>query len=223
MSLSYETLLEIQSLADGELEGEARSRIEKLVAESAEARGVLEGLRAPHVGLWITESVDQRATAAGVDAIAENVIARLSGDRPLSAPVSAPVSALAVQAVQAANQGGVVARIDGPTRRAPARGLGARAAVVTAVSALALAAGVAFVLRAGGSSDVDRMPVASGNLPSVDMQGPPGQGGSGVEVDDVDSPRGISVFEIPLRGASAMAGAKSASSVVIWIDDEGTK
>jgi hypothetical protein len=211
MSLSPETLLDIQSLADGELDGDARQRVEKLVAESAEARSVLEGLRAPHVGLWLTEAVDRRATAAGVDQVAENVMARLSGDRPA-------VPALAVQA-------GVVARIDARPPGRQARSMGARAAVATAVTALALAAGVAFVVRSGGRQDVGRMPVASVGLPSVDMQGPPAaQGSSGVEVDEVDSPsRGVSVFEIPLRSASAMAGSASASSVVIWIDDEGAK
>ena len=48
-----------------------------------------------------------------------------------------------------------------------------------------------------------------------------------VEVDDVDSPsRGISVFEIPIPGsggATASVGARSGSSVVVWIDDEGSK
>jgi hypothetical protein len=206
MSLPHETLLELQSLADGELEGEARLRVEKLVAESEEARRILQGFQAPHVGLWITEAIERRADAAGADRIAEDVMARLSAER-----AERPGS-------------GVVARIDAPTRRGPARPFGARAAVATAVSAMALAAGVAFVLRSGGRPDVDRMPVASVGLPSVDMQGPPVPGGSGVEVDEVDSPsRGVSVFEIPLRGASAMAGATSASSVVIWIDDEGAK
>jgi hypothetical protein len=208
MSLSPETLLDIQSLADGELDGEARQRVEKLVAESAEARSVLEGLRTPHVGLWLTEAVDRRATAAGVDQVAENVMARLSGDRDRAAP------------------SGVVARIDGRARGGQTRSMGPRAAVVTAVTALALAAGVAFVLRTSGRQDTGRMPVASVGLPSPDMQGPPavGASGSGVEVDEVDSPsRGVSVFEIPLRGASAMAGSTSASSVVIWIDDEGAK
>jgi hypothetical protein len=212
MSLPHDTLVEIQSLADGELEGEARLRVEKLVTESAEARSVLEGLRAPHVGMWLTDAVDRRATAAGVDRIAENVMGRLSGDR-LSAGDSG-----------ARGDAGVVARIDRPARRAPLRAF-PRAAVTTGVTALALAAGVAFVLRSGGRpSDAERMPVASVGLPNVDMQGPPTQPSGGVEVDEVDSPsRGVSVFEIPLRSASARAGGTSASSVVIWIDDEGAK
>jgi hypothetical protein len=211
MSLPQETLLELMSLADGELEGEARLRAEKLVAESDEARRVVEGFRSKHVGMWLSESLDGRATAAGADGIAEAVMGRLPAGHP---------------------GGGVVARIDlarPQPRRSSSR---ARVLAGAAFAATALAAGVALLLRPGdrGLLDAgDRMPVASVGQPSVDMQQPPSQvaAGSGVEVDEVDSPsRGISVFEIPLgraAGASALAGGGSPSSVVIWIDDEGAK
>jgi hypothetical protein len=215
MSLSQETLLELMSLADGELEGEARLRAERLVAESDEARRVLDGLRsqqAQQLGTWLSESMDLRATAAGADGIADAVMSRLSAERPA---------------------GGVVARIDDARgARSGASGRSARVLVGAALAATALAAGVALLLRPGDQGLLagrDRMPVASVGMPSVDTEGPPTQAapGGGVEVDEVDSPsRGISVFEIPLgrsAGASARAGGASASSVVIWIDDEGAK
>lgn len=80
-------------------------------------------------------------------------------------------------------------------------------------AAVALAAAALLVVRSShrpGASVVAETPVA-----------PPLQG-AGVEVDNIDSPsRGVSVFEIPARGASAAVGASpSPSSVVIWIDDE---
>ncbi len=211
MSLSQETLLELMSLADGELEGEARLRAEKLVAESDEARRVLEGFKAPHVGMWLSESFERRAASGGADGIADAVMGKLAAESPAAA------DALSARR-------GVVSRIDG--RRG--RSTGVFVAAVCAVTALA--AGVALFIRSGQREGGDRMPVASVGMPSVDMQGPPPgpRGiGSGVEVDEVDSPsRGISVFEIPLRDlgtASANAGGRSPSSVVIWIDDEGAK
>jgi hypothetical protein len=212
MSLSQETLLELMSLADGELEGEARLRAEKLVAESDEARRVLEGFKAPHVGMWLSETLERRAAAGGADGIADLVMGKLAAESPPAAHALAAGS-------------GVVSRID--ARRSGSKG---RVFVAAVCAVTALAAGVALFVRSGQRAGGDRMPVASVGMPSVDMQGPPpgpGGSGSGVEVDEVDSPsRGISVFEIPLRdlgAASASAGGHSPSSVVIWIDDEGAK
>src|SRR5258708_28102684 len=78
VSLPHETVLELMSLADGELEGEAREHAEKLIAESDEARRVVEAMRGPHVGIWLKDAIDRRADAAGVDGIAETVMARLA-------------------------------------------------------------------------------------------------------------------------------------------------
>ncbi len=206
MSLPHETLLELMSLADGELEGEAKLRAEKLVAESDEARRAVEAYRAPHVGMWLSETLGRHATAAGADGIAGAVMGQLAGDR---------------------QRGGVVARLEDARPRASAKNRVLFAAVITAT---ALAAGVALFIRSSERAAGDRSPVASNGMPSVDMQGPPpaqATPGSGVEVDEVDSPsRGISVFEIPLHdlgGASASVGGRPSSSVVIWIDDEGAK
>ncbi|HEY8042133.1 MAG TPA: hypothetical protein VIF15_20155 [Polyangiaceae bacterium] len=203
MSLPQETMLELMALADGELDGEARQRAEKLVADSEEARGVLramEGLRSPALGAWLEESMESRSAAA--DGIADAVMARLaSGD------------------------GGVVRLVDARARRASR----VQVAIGATCAALALAAGIAVYIRSDRETVSQRLPVASVGEPSVDVAPPPSAPAyaaqspvKGVEVDEIDSPsRSISVFQIPAGGPAAAA---KASSVVIWIeDDKGSK
>ena len=185
MSLSRETMMQLMAFVDGELEGDDRARIERLVAESSEARNVVDAMRSPAIGTWLEGEIAERAAAA--DGVAGAVMAKLPA-------------------------------------RGPSR---ARAPVVVAIgAALALAAGVALILRSQGESSESHAPVASVELPSVDTQVLPvvaQRPTQGVEVDEVDSPsRGISVFEIPLPGAAA-ANANGPSSVVIMIEDEGKK
>ena len=198
MSLSQETLLELMALADGELEGDDRARIEQLVADSDEARRTVEAMRSPAIGDWLREQLEADQHAAAADGIADAVMARLGSVE--------------------AEGGGVVRLADVRARRT------SRVQVVFAVATagLALAAGIVLYIRAGHSGTDGQAPVASVGTPSVDLQLPPSQG---VEVDEVDSPsRGISVFEIPIAGGAAAANAAGPSSVVIMIeDDQGAK
>jgi hypothetical protein len=182
VSLSRETMMDLMAFADGELEGEDRARVERLVAENSEARSVVDAMRSPAIGAWLDGEMAKRAAAA--DGIAGAVMAKLPA-------------------------------------RGPSRG---RPAVVISIgAALALAAGVALILRSQDSSTESNVPVASVDTPLVDMQPPAQRPTQGVEVDEVDSPsRGISVFEIPVPGAAA-ANANGPSSVVIMIEDEGRK
>jgi anti-sigma factor RsiW len=188
VSLSRETMMELMALADGELQGADRERVERLVAENGEARRVVDAMRSPTIGAWLEGEVAERTAAA--DGIADAVMAKL------------PVRV-------------------GARGRSPA-------VVISIGAALALAAGVALILRSQGGTTEAHEPVASVETPSVDMRPPPvvaqaQRPTQGVEVDDVDSPsRGISVFEIPVAGAAA-ANAKGPSSVVIMIEDEGKK
>jgi hypothetical protein len=202
MSLSQETLLELMALADGELEGDDRARIEQLVADSDEARRTVEAMRSPAIGDWLREQLEADEHAAAADGIADAVMARLES----------PVEA---------EGGGVVRLADVRARRT------SRVQVVFAVATagLALAAGIALYIRAGHSGTDGQAPVASVGTPSVDLQLPPVPPSQGVEVDEVDSPsRGISVFEIPIAGGAAAANAAGPSSVVIMIeDDQGAK
>jgi hypothetical protein len=206
MSLSRETLMELMALADGELEGKARERAEKLVADNEEARRVVETMRSPALGAWLGEVVQRRAGAA--DGVADAVMAGL-------------------EAKSTQQEDGGVVRLAGARPRRRTTWVPVAASVAAAI---AMAAGVAVVLRSIGRNEAPSAPVASVPEP-VRTAGSPSassafalQGASpkeGVEVEEIDSPsRGVSVFEIPLGSAAAAAGQAAPSSVVIWIDDE---
>ncbi len=213
MSLSHETVLELMSLADGELDGADKERVEKLVASSDEARRIMEAMRRGEVGAWLTVSMDERAGSAGADGIADAVMAAVG--QASSAPAPAPKASLSTEA------GGVVS-IAGRARRSSRLQI----ALSGAVAGLALAAAIALYVRAGGDGTTDHAPVASVGIPPVDFQVPsasvaqavpPG----GVEVNEIDAPsRGVSVFEIPVGAAAAVASPPGASSVVVWVDDD---
>jgi hypothetical protein len=198
LSLPNDTLLELMSLADGELEGEAKAHAEALVASSDEARRVVEAIRSPQIGEWLRDATTKRAVQAGIDGTADAVMAKLG---------------------VLSGEGGVV-RLAGSRDR---RGSRVQLVVAAAGAALALAAGIVFLVRSEATRSDQRMPVASVGMPAVDLEPPamaqktPAQG---VEVDEIDAPsRGISVFEIPAAGAAAAAVSRP-SSVVIWIEDD---
>lgn len=211
MSLSHDTVLELMSLADGELEGDDKERVEQLVSSSEEARRVVEAMRRGDVGAWLATSMDDRAGKAGADGIADAVMAAVG--QAANGPSKASVSSEA---------GGVVS-MAGRARRSSRLQI----AVSAAAAGLALAAAVALYVRAGGDQTADHAPVASVGIPPVDFQVPSAsvaqaEPAGGVEVNGIDAPsRGVSVFEIPVGAAAAVAGP---SSVVVWVDeDPGSK
>jgi hypothetical protein len=228
VSLTREVMIELMALADGELEGPARERAEKLVAENVEARRVVDAMRAPAVAMWLGDAMQERAVAAGADGVADAVMAKIA------APAAAGNGYAAVDGAGAPGEpreeGGVV-RLS--LARAGARRWSRLQVGAAALSgALALAAGVAFVLRSADHKEMGWAPVASVVAPSqtggrdvapsgtavAQLKAPPSQG---VEVDEIDSPsRGVSVFEIPLGSVAAAASPVALSSVVIWIDDD---
>jgi len=209
MSLPRETLLELMALADGELEGEAKHRAEKLVAESQEARRLVETMRACHadVGAWLDEALEPRLAAA--DGIADAVMARVEAER---------------------GEGGSVVRLADARARRASR---VQVTVAAVGAALALAAGVLLYMRSDRGGQ-DHATVASVDIPSLDVRPPPvlptatvaqqtARPSQGVEVDEIDSPsRGVSVFEIPIGAAAAAraGGGGGPSSVVIMVDDD---
>lgn len=157
--------------------------------------------------------------------VAENSEARSVVDAMRSPAIGTFLEAEMVERTAAADgiAGAVMAKLPA---RGPARGR-APVVVMSIGAALALAAGVALILRSEGATPGAHEPVASVDTPSVDVQPPPVVAAQrptqGVEVDEVDSPsRDISVFEIPVAGAAA-ANVKGPSSVVIMIEDEGKK
>jgi hypothetical protein len=207
MSLPKETLIDLMALADGELEGDALEQAERLMAGSDEARLIVEAMRAPGLGALLDEVMTERAGAA--DGIADAVMGKLA------------------QAGQAgaSEEGGVVRLADA---RARGRRTGPRTQLVAgALTALALAAGVAIYVRSNQDSGDLHSPVASVGNPAVDMQPPPStlaqaaRPRQDVEVDQVESPHDITVFSIPLGGAAAAAAnPANPSSVVIMIEDD---
>jgi hypothetical protein len=217
MSLSHETVLEIMSLADGELEGDDRERVEKLVASSDEARRVLESLRGAEVGTWLAESADQRAGRAGADGIADAVMSATEQPAKTAAPKASRTGSNA-----SLQDAAVVSLATGRARKSSR----VQMAVSAGAAALALAAAVALYVRAGGDGAAERAPVASVRIPPVDFQVPSAtvaqtEPSGGVEVNEIDAPsRGVAVFEIPVGAAAAVASPPGPSSVVVWVDDD---
>jgi hypothetical protein len=201
VNFSRETMLELMAFADDELEGDAKARVEALLAESAEARGVVASFRTPHLGRGLGEAFRARADAAHADDIAATVLRRLG----ISAAPPVPVS--------------LAARLSGPRARA-------RSAIFVAGGVLALAAAVAIVLRAshlgsGGSLREAHVGASSGQWVAPLRDVPSAPLPDGVEVRAVDAPsRTIEVLAIPVASAAASPAA-ARSRVVIWVDDDG--
>ncbi len=208
------------SLADGELEGDARDRVERLVASSDEARRVVEAMRRAEVGTWLSESTHDHAGRAGADGIADAVM--LAIEKSPQGRGAAPAASPRAPSVAVSMGGGVVSMAEGRSRRSSRL----QVAVSAAAAGLALAAAVGLYVRAGGDRNDERAPVASVGIPPVDFQAPSStvaqqtEPASGVEVNEIDAPHGVSVFEIPVGAAAAVANPTGASSVVVWVDDD---
>lgn len=207
MSLSHETVLELMSLADGELEGDDRDRLERLVASSEEARRIVESMRQGEVGSWLASSAHDRAGVSGADGIADAVMGAVEAAVPIGPRMS--------------QAGGLVSVAEARARRPSRFGVVATGAATV----LALAAAVALYVRAGGERVDEHAPVASvGVPPGAPLQAPSttmAQVGpaTGVEVNEIDAPsRGVSVFEIP--AAAAVMPSKGGSSVVVWVEED---
>jgi len=190
MTLSLETTLELMALADGELHGDARERAEKLMAQSEEAQRVVAAMRSsgPALQSWLADTFGRQSQSA--DGIADAVMAKLAGGAA-STVAGGPIAHLV------------------PAVRAP------RARVVTRV---ALAATVLYIRSMGVRSGQQLARVAAAGASGVAIGAPraaeePAQRGRGVEVEEIDSAKRVSIFEI--SGATA-----SAQSVVVWIDDD---
>ena len=64
MRLTREAMLDLMALADGELDGEARDRAERLVAENDEAQRLVETMRAPALAAALGDVLDGQSAAA---------------------------------------------------------------------------------------------------------------------------------------------------------------
>lgn len=201
-ALDEQTLLDLMAYADGELDAAGVSRVEALLASNGEAQAFLASLGA--VGDWVRASGAAQADAASADRIADDVLAR----------VEPHVASLA----------------DARARRARRLKLASAGAAV-----VALAAGVMLIARP--HEPIERIATVAhpGNAEGPafvapgEERNPPqaqaaseaepdllAQGGDGVEVNQVESTTGVSVFYVP-----AVSAAKAnVSSVVIWLGDD---
>ncbi len=201
MRLGRDEMRELMAFADGELEGEARERAARLVAQSEEAARLVETLQSPALARALADVMDERVAAGAADGIADAVMAKLG----------------------ATSAGASVVRIE-DARPARTRRTRVQVAIASSLTALALAAGVALYVQASREPEA-ASPVASMGIPSqtakplatavlAEQQG--------VQVDEIDSPRhDVHVFEIPAgSAAAAAANPPHPSSVVIMIEDD---
>jgi anti-sigma factor RsiW len=191
--------------ADGELEGDARARVEELVKTSDEARRVLDAMGV--LGDVVRDGVSARADSAAVDAIADEVIAQIERNAPTMRG-----SRIVVPITQA-------------------RPSGRRGGVAIVVTVLALAAGAVLLLRSGSPTPVadgtphETPPVVQppAPAPTETASAMPSEVAAadeqGVDLEEVSSTKNkVNVFFMP---TPASAGA--VASVVVWIDDRGGK
>jgi hypothetical protein len=195
MSLSHETLMDLMALADGELEGAERARVEALLASDEEAKRVFEGLVESPLGDWVRHAQDTSARGAGADSIADAVMAAV-------AVAQEPTSLDAARA-----------------KRLRLRLL---AATVVAVAAGVIA--YVRTDRTDRTEGPGPAPIASNEAPRpthtvtepVGATPDPSWAQTGVDLEHVESPSAVSVFYVPAVAAPESANA---SSVVIWIDE----
>jgi anti-sigma factor RsiW len=200
LSLSQGTMIELMAYVDGELDGEAKERIEKLIATNANARRVV--MEMTKLGEVIGEVYEEPPASASAG-IADLVMAKIGEEAP--APKKASV-----------RPPKVISLMDARERRIK---IGA-----AIVAAIALAAGIVLTTQHAN----ENMPVAKPERTAAPLVTPapaptqePEQAqvqvqvaSAGVDVENVDSPtHEVEVFYLPSTKGNA-------SSVVVWIDDK---
>ncbi len=74
-----ESALELMALVDGQLQGEAKARVERRLETDEHARELVAQMEDVRVGAWLADAVDEQALRGGADQIADAVFARLGG------------------------------------------------------------------------------------------------------------------------------------------------
>ncbi len=208
-TLSHDVLLELMAYADGELDDDARARIEGVLRESDEARAVVAAM--DPLGEFVRTSAETGAQAA--DGIANAVMARIEADSAHDV----------IATTRAANDAG-----GGELERARARRAARNRVFAAAAAVAALAAGYFVMARPAAPNgeavavETPSTPTASAALPreapstaTVAVLDTPQT--AGVEVEHVDAPNNdVSVIYVPAVATPDV----NASSVVIWINDD---
>ena len=221
MSLSQDTMLELMAYADGELEGEALARTEALVQSSDEARRVVEAMGG--LGDVVREGLDARPELVKADAIVHGVMRKINAE-----PTARMRKPRSIAPAGERRIGRVVGMIAGGLAMAAAAFFLLRspssevngAQATNGSPANASSTGVIQPQNAatGGGALAQETPPNGGTNggPTGTNSGPPG---SGVDVEQVESPsHQVSVFYLP--AVAAAAANSNASSVVVWIGDD---
>jgi anti-sigma factor RsiW len=203
IKLSQGTMLDLMAYVDGELDGDAKARVEDLLANNAQARRLVQEMQ--RLG-DVVGQVYEAPGASASDGIADAVMAKIADE------AAAPRKTASVRPPK------VVSLADAREKR-----IKVGAAIVAAI---ALAAGIVLTTQHANENAPVAMPGKTitptppvGTAPaSTGQTQEPLQVASGVDVEQVDSPsHEVEVFYLPSTKGNA-------SSVVVWIDDNaGTK
>ncbi len=215
-TLSHDVLLELMAYADGELDDDARERIEAFLATSEDARAVVTAM--DPLGEFVRTSADVGASAA--DGIASAVMARidaddvaLANDAASARPAETNVISLERARAARAARLRVVGAAAGVAALAAAYFLVARPAQGPSGSDGVVASTTPSALTARASAFPETPPPAQ---LAIVLPGE-GDNGTGVEVEHVDAPNNdVSVIYVPAVATPDV----NASSVVIWINDD---
>jgi anti-sigma factor RsiW len=230
MSLSQDTMLELMAYADGELDGEALVRTEALVQSNEEARRIV--LAMGSLGDVVREGLDARPELVKADAIVHGVMRKINAEP--TARMRKPRSSASIAPNERRFFGSSQTRVIGVI----AGGLAmAAAAFFVLRSAPTDVTGDGTGAHATAASSITSpTPQAQHLDPGALAQETPGNGGangatngspnsgtvgtgSGVDVEQVESPsHQVSVFYLP--AVAAAAANSNASSVVVWIGDD---
>jgi anti-sigma factor RsiW len=189
-------MLELMAYADGELEGADRARVEARIAAEPDVARFVDQVRG--LGGLVRDGHAARCDAAGVDGIADAVLARLANEK--AEPNPAPENARKVLSLD--------------RQRSQRPGLARPLGVATLV---ALAAGVVLWMQ---HTDEQRKTSAQRPLPLVtsepvaSLEVPSPATPKLDDPDDIDSTHQVSVFYLPSTAAA------KAPSVVVWIGDD---
>src|SRR5277367_6228473 len=79
MKPDRDSALELMALVDGQLDGEARDRVQHRLETDPLARELVAQMHDTRVKAWLEDAVDEQALRGGADHIADAVFLRLGG------------------------------------------------------------------------------------------------------------------------------------------------
>jgi len=218
MTLSHEAMIELMQFADGELDAEARVRVEALLESSAEARGVVDAMGT--LGEVVREGIEERASTSGraADGIADGVMAAIA------------TAAAEGREARGGDRNVVPFAPSRPALPVPRKVRAGGASAVVAV--LALAAGVVLFARSkeptpshgdlfasAPPSAISGPAASSAASKAIAQIASSGAEAGGVDLEEVRSIRNkVNVFFTPAPPTPTQ-GTSARASVVVWIDD----